>query len=871
MCRKLIFSISSALVLSLAASTAFADLVAYYPLDEGSGNTTEDASGNGHDGEIQGTPNWVNSKSGFGKALYFDGQNPATGWVNCGTWDPSEDTGQLTIALWVRWDGAVPDVWQGIMGKRDEWAEGQVVWYLEVNMENQQVAIGRYGVYPNCGGRILPEGEWAHIAAAFDGTTMVFYINGEETGRGNFSLGEKTDATIEIGCDNQSGWNSFHGAIDEVRIYNNALSPEEIQTVMIGQMPLAYNPKPADGAMHEDTWASLSWTPGTTAASHDVYFGDNLDDVNAGAESVFQGNQASTFLVVGFPGFAFPDGLIPGTTYYWRVDEIEADGTTIHKGDLWSFTVPPKIAYNSTPADGAKFVDPDVGLSWDTGYGAKVHQVYFGENFEDVNAGTADTSKGPVGDTVYVPGTLDLDKTYYWRIDEFDGISTHTGDVWSFTTMKAGGGVRADYYKGMNFETHVLNRMDPQINFNWGSGAPDESVGEDTFSVRWTGQVEAAFTETYTFYARSDDGVRLWVEGQQLVDSWVDRSATEDKGTIDLMAGQLYSIVMEYYENGDGAVTELRWSSPSTPKQLIPQAAMSLPVKAGGANPPSGATDVKQTTILTWAAGDYAASHEVYFGTDQEAVRNADTSSPEYKGSRNLGSESYDPGKLDWDTTYFWRVDEVNNTNPQSPWVGGVWSFTTANFLIVDDFEDYDTGDNQIWYAWKDGLGYGTPGIDPYYAGNGSGSAVGDENTGSYTEETIVHRGRQSMPLFYDNNMQGKFTYSEAELTLTYPRDWTENNVNTLTIWFRGISDNAAETLYVALNGNAVVFHGNPNAALLDTWTEWNIDLQAFADQGVNVANVNTIAIGFGDKENPQPGGSGSAYFDDIRLYRPAP
>jgi len=871
MCRKLIFSISSALVLSLAASTAFADLVAYYPLDEGSGNTTEDASGNGHDGEIQGTPNWVNSKSGFGKALYFDGQNPATGWVNCGTWDPSEDTGQLTIALWVRWDGAVPDVWQGIMGKRDEWAEGQVVWYLEVNMENQQVAIGRYGVYPNCGGRILPEGEWAHIAAAFDGTTMVFYINGEETGKGNFSLGEKTDATIEIGCDNQSGWNSFHGAIDEVRIYNNALSPEEIQTVMIGQMPLAYNPKPADGAMHEDTWASLSWTPGTTAASHDVYFGDNLDDVNAGAESVFQGNQASTFLVVGFPGFAFPDGLIPGTTYYWRVDEIEADGTTIHKGDLWSFTVPPKIAYNSTPADGAKFVDPDVGLSWDTGYGAKVHQVYFGENFEDVNAGTADTSKGPVGDTVYVPGTLDLDKTYYWRIDEFDGISTHTGDVWSFTTMKAGGGVRADYYKGMNFETHVLNRMDPQINFNWGSGAPDESVGEDTFSVRWTGQVEAAFTETYTFYARSDDGVRLWVEGQQLVDSWVDRSATEDKGTIDLMAGQLYSIVMEYYENGDGAVTELRWSSPSTPKQLIPQAAMSLPVKAGGANPPSGATDVKQTTILTWAAGDYAASHEVYFGTDQEAVRNADTSSPEYKGSRNLGSESYDPGKLDWDTTYFWRVDEVNNTNPQSPWVGGVWSFTTANFLIVDDFEDYDTGDNQIWYAWKDGLGYGTPGIDPYYAGNGSGSAVGDENTGSYTEETIVHRGRQSMPLFYDNNMQGKFTYSEAELTLTYPRDWTENNVNTLTIWFRGISDNAAETLYVALNGNAVVFHGNPNAALLDTWTEWNIDLQAFADQGVNLANVNTIAIGFGDKKNPQPGGSGSAYFDDIRLYRPAP
>jgi len=865
MCRKKIYLASLVLMLGLAAGTAVADLVAYYPLDEGSGTTTADASGNGHNGQIQGTPNWVNSKSGFGKALYYPGANPASGWVNCGTWDPSENTGQLTIALWLRWDGAVADVWQGIMGKRDEWAEGQVVWYLEVNMENQQVAIGRYGVYPNCGGRVLPEGEWAHVAATFDGTTMVFYINGEETGRDNFSLGEKTDATIEIGCDNQSGWNSFHGALDEVRIYDNALTAKEIQTVMIGQMPLAYKPKPADGSIYPDTWASLSWTPGTTAASHDVYFGDSFDDVNAGAESTFQGSQAETFYVVGFPGFAFPDGLVPGTTYYWRIDEFEADGTTIHKGDLWSFTVPPKTAYNSRPADGAKFVDPNIALSWDAGFGAKLHRVYFGDNFEDVNADTGNTSKGPVGDITYVPGTLDLEKTYYWRIDEFDGIKTYKGDVWSFTTMKAGGGVGADYYKGMNFETHVLTRTDPQINFNWGDGAPNEAVGADSFSVRWSGQVEAAFTETYTFYARSDDGVRLWVEGQQLVDSWVDRSPTEDKGTIELIAGQLYSLVMEYYENAEGAVAELRWSSPHTPRQLIPQAALSLPVKASSADPPSGAADVKQTPILTWAAGDYASSHQVYFGTDQDAVRNANTGSPEYKGSRPKGDESYDPGELEWDTTYYWRVDEVNNTNPDSPWVGGLWSFKTANFLVVDDFEDYNIGSNEIWWSWKDGLGYGAHGKEPAYPGNGTGAAVGDESTPSYTEETIVHGGRQAMPLFYDNSV---LKYSEAQKTLTYPRNWTEKGVSTLTIWFRGDSANAAETLYVALNGSAVVSHDNPNAAQIDEWTEWNIDLQAF---GVNLANVNTIALGLGNKKNQQAGGSGTMYFDDIRLYRPAP
>ncbi len=121
------------------------------------------------------------------------------------------------------------------------------------------------------------------------------------------------------------------------------------------------------------------------------------------------------------------------------------------------------------------------------------------------------------------------------------------------------------------------------------------------------------------------------------------------------------------------------------------------------------------------------------------------------------------------------------------------------------------------------------------------------------------------MPLFYDNSVG----YSEATLTLTYPRDWTENGVNTLTIWFRGNSDNAAETLYVALDGNAIVTNDNPNAAQVTTWTEWTIDLQAFADQGINLANVNTISLGLGNKNNPLAGGSGTMYFDDIRLYPP--
>jgi len=110
-----------------------------------------------------------------------------------------------------------------------------------------------------------------------------------------------------------------------------------------------------------------------------------------------------------------------------------------------------------------------------------------------------------------------------------------------------------------------------------------------------------------------------------------------------------------------------------------------------------------------------------------------------------------------------------------------------------------------------------------------------------------------------------------VEKTLTYPRDWTENGVNKLSIWFRGVSDNAAETLYVVLNGSAVVSHDNPDAALITRWTEWTIDLQAFADQGINLTNVNTITLGFGNRANPTAGGSGMVFFDDIRLYPPAP
>ncbi len=208
-------------------------LVAWWKLDEGSGVIAADSSGNGHDGTAQTTPEWVNGPNGYGKALYFDGSDPAPAWVNCGTWNPSAGTGQLTVALWIWWDGAVPGVWQGVIAKRDGGGSGgaRMMWDIMIHRDNHKIRFSRVGSYPSCGGRVLPERQWSHVAATFDGTTMIFYINGEETGRGNFSFGSKTNSTIIIGGLNKGGGGGFNGALDDIRLYNNALSPAEIKSL----------------------------------------------------------------------------------------------------------------------------------------------------------------------------------------------------------------------------------------------------------------------------------------------------------------------------------------------------------------------------------------------------------------------------------------------------------------------------------------------------------------------------------------------------------------------------------------------------------------------------------------------------------------
>jgi glucose/arabinose dehydrogenase len=138
----------------------------------------------------------------------------------------------------------------------------------------------------------------------------------------------------------------------------------------------------------------------------------------------------------------------------------------------------------------------------------------------------------------------------------------------------SGNGLAATYYDNMDFTGTAVTRIDQAVDFTWGSGAPAPGIGSDTFSVRWTGQVAPPFTETYTFYTVSDDGVRLWVNGRQLVNRWTNHAAIEDSGTIALTAGQRYDIRMEFYDSTRLATARLLWSSPSTPKAVVPANAL---------------------------------------------------------------------------------------------------------------------------------------------------------------------------------------------------------------------------------------------------------------------------------------------------------
>ena len=332
MCKKLICLISFVLVLSIAGN-ASADLVAYWKLDVGSGNTVYDSSTSGNDGTFEGDPQWVAGY--YGAALAFDGTDDN---IDCGN-DPSLNiTDEITLSAWINMaQRPVADGWYTI-----QWKEGAYSMYLygtgntvTTLAADFWLSTGRADIW-NGPDIDIPTNDWTHIAVTFNGTDFEFYVNGEHDHTQN------QPGTIEISAINflftQNGYN-FVGLIDDVRTYNRALTQDEIGEAMKGTPGSASNPAPGDKEPDVGLDKVLSWIPGEFANTHDVYLGTSFDDVNDASAD----NPMGVLISQGQMENASDPGRLPfGETYYWRVDEVNgAPDFTVFKGDVWSFTVEP--------------------------------------------------------------------------------------------------------------------------------------------------------------------------------------------------------------------------------------------------------------------------------------------------------------------------------------------------------------------------------------------------------------------------------------------------------------------------------------------------------------------------------------------------
>jgi hypothetical protein len=540
----------------------------------------------------------------------------------------------------------------------------------------------------------------------------------------------------------------------------------------------------------------------------------------------------------------------------------------------------PGTASGPSPTSEAMDVRRDEILTWTPGEFASTHNLYFGTSFDDVNAGGVANpqgvlvSEGQDANSYNPEGVLAFGQTYYWRVDEVNGAPDRAvipGEIWSFEvepfsypiegiTAAASGSGSAEAGPENTINGSGLDAMDQHSTKGtdmWLSSAGDQA---------W---IQYEFTKIYKLH-------EMWVwNSNQMIESFVGLGVKEV--TIETSQdGAVWTVLQDVPEFAQapgksthtantvvdfgGAMAKLVRISINAAWGILPQSGLSevrffsIPTNAREPQPVSGATVDGATTVLKWRAGREAVSHDVSLSTDSAAV---------VAGTAVLGTTGearFDTGALSYSTTYFWKVDEVNQAGTPTTYAGDIWSFTTPDYGVVDDFDQYDNNCMRIFFAWEDGLGHsGGEDIEGCAVaplnGNGGGSIVGNDQA-PYAETTIVNAGSsQSMPFIYDN----AFGPSEARLSIP-GQDWTASAEQTLALAFRGTSGNTG-TLYVKINTTKLTYDLDPTDIARTSWQAWNIDLTALS----GLQNVTSLTIGV-DGANAM----GVLYIDDIRLYAQA-
>jgi len=779
-CGGLIYLVCFGLVISLVATSIAKgvdpSLVGWWMFDESSGNIAYDSSGYDNNGTVNGNPQWAPGK--VGGALAFDGTGD---YVNCGNSPVFQIQEQITMACWIKVEKFTRD-WSTIISKGDNsYRMGRPQGGNAIHLGIQGTVSSPYPWFD--GRKAVADNQWHHVAGVYDGTQGIIYIDGildvaqAATGQLNAS-----DFNLYIGENSQATGRYWNGLIDDVRLYNRALSQTEIQQIILNIPPgLSSYPYPEDKATDVPRDVILSWKPGEYSDKHDVYFGTVFDDVNDASRTdplgalVSQDQEPNTY---------DPDGLLDfGQTYYWRVDEVNAPpNETIFKGSVWSFTAEP-------------FTYPIENI------------IVSASSFQKAGREPENTINGS-------------------GLDDNDLHSTDNAAMWLTSSVPQSVWIQYEFDKAYKLHEMWVWNYNSQFEYLLGFGLKDVTIEYSENGTDWTalGDFEFAQGPSANGYAHN---------------TTIDFGGTVVK-YVKLTVRSNWSGMTQY------GLSEVRFLYKS--------------VLARQPKPASGKTGVTPDAVLSWRAGREAASHELYFSNDMQAVIDGtafiDT----------VSQSSYDISSLDLELgkTYYWKINEVNEAESPSSWEGDVWSFTLAEYLIVDDFEGYDDLCNRIFYTWIDGFGHsGDPacGVAPS-SGNSTGSTVGHFNA-PFAERTIVHEGRQSMPLGYDNSAAPH--YSETWRQFDAVQGWSKGGVKTLTLYFYGDPANAAGQIYVKLNDSKVVYDGDAGKIQEARWNQWNIDLASF---GVDLQNVGTLSIGVG---NGNAGGSGTLYIDDIRLYRLAP
>ncbi len=554
-----------------------------------------------------------------------------------------------------------------------------------------------------------------------------------------------------------------------------------------------------------------------------------------------------------------------GNDWWWAIDNIVVTG---------GFSG--VRASNPSPKSGAQEVSVKTALSWTPGDYASQHRVLLSTDVDAVTNGTAVVATQDAN-SLDATGLLDYGSTYYWRVDEANGVSWDEGSVWKFTTEA--------YSYALTGVTATASSAQPSMgpeNTVNGSGLNDEDQHSTDGTQMWMTTGEKPDWIQYEFDAVYKLDTMLVWNSNQLVESFLGFGAKDVtvEYSADGVTWTSLEGISEFVKatgttgytanttvNFNGAVAKfVKLTINSNWGGMTPQTGLSevrffyIPVQARGPEPADDATDVAVDVALVWSSGREAVSHKVYFAGEEQAVAD------ETASAAATDENSYTPDDLTFGNTYYWKVTEVNAAEAVAEWQGKVWSFTVEQFGAIDDFEGYnddvDAG-TTIWNAWEDGV-----------TNKASGSQVGYSES-PFAEKAVVHEGRQAMPLLYDNSSSPY--YSEAERTFDSAMNLTAHGADSLCVYFQGIggtTGNSSEGLYITVKDNAgkskTIANADAAATVATSWQQWTIPLSEFTSAGVKMTAVKSIVIGVGNRASPTAGGTGKVYIDDLGYGRSA-